>query len=238
MPRPSAKSNPSPLSRETVLAAALELIDRNGVEGFSVRDLARALDVFPTALYWHVPGRTALIAGAVAHAIRDLPAPRADGDWQAELAALFARYRAVVHAHPRIAPVLGVQLVSNESMDLVIVDRILALLESAGFQGEGLRHAYNAVIAAMVGFVTMELAALPADDPEGWAGAHRARIESVDPKTCPTLARNLPELADRAFVLRWSGGVDRPLDQSFDAWCRVILHGLEGLASAGRSGRP
>jgi len=229
MPRASANSDVAPLSRETVLATALELIDRNGVDGFSVRDLARTLGVYPTALYWHVPSRNALIAGAVAQAIGDLPTPKLDGDWRAELVALFACYRRAVRVHPRIAPVLGAQLVSNESMSLALVDQILALLEGAGFEGPVLRNAFNVVIAAMVGFVTMELAPLPADDPQGWADAHRQHLEEVDAETCPTFVRHRPQLVNKAFVLRWTSGGDHPLDESFDAWCRVIVDGLEVL---------
>lgn len=229
MPRATDQAASTRLSRETVLAGTIDLIDRHGVEGFSVRDLARTLGVYPTALYWHVPNRNALIAGAVAQVMGDLPMPRADGDWQAELTALFACYRKAVQRHPRIAPVLGAQLVSNESMRLELVDRILALLEGAGFQGAGLRNAFNVTIAAMVGFVTMELAPLPADDAQGWVEAHRRRLEEVDPDTCPTFARHRKQLVNRAFVVRWSSGSEQPLDEGFAAWCSVIVKGLEAL---------
>lgn len=237
MPRASTKAPTStdvspdatttPLSRDSVLAAALALIDQRGVEAFSVRDLARSLGVYPTALYWHVPGgRNALIAGAVTVAVGRLEAPAPGADWQAELRALFARYRKAVHRHPRIAPVLGAQLVSNASLDPVLLDRILALLESAGFAQQGLFDAYNVVIAAMVGFVTLELAPQPHDDPDGWAASHQERLAQIDAQACPTLARHLPQMANRAFVVRWSSGSEQPLDAGFEAWCQVVVQGL------------
>jgi len=45
------------LSKERIVEAALAQIDRDGLAAFSLRDVARALGVYPTALYWHVPGR-------------------------------------------------------------------------------------------------------------------------------------------------------------------------------------
>src|SRR5512139_2603870 len=127
---PPVSTDPSAptLSRELVLATALELIDENGVEGFSVRDLARTLGVFPTAVYWYVESRNALIAGAVAHAMNDIPPPKPGGDWQAQLRGLFKRYRLAVRRHPNIAAVLGTQLVSNESPNPAFIDAMLALL--------------------------------------------------------------------------------------------------------------
>ncbi len=233
MPRASTKaSSPpdtpaAPLSRDSVLAAALALIDQRGVEAFSVRDLARSLGVYPTALYWHVPGgRNALIAGAVTAAVGDLAPPAPNPDWQAELHALFVRYRQAVQKHPRIAPVLGAQLVSNASLNPLLLDRILALLESAGFEGQGLFDAYNVVIAAMVSFVTMELAPQPEDDPAGWAAAHQERLARIDGEAYPTLARHLPQMANRAFVVRWSSGSTHPLDAGFEAWTQVVVQGL------------
>jgi TetR/AcrR family tetracycline transcriptional repressor len=223
----AADATATPLSRESVLAAALTLIDQRGVEAFSVRDLARSLGVYPTALYWHVPGgRNALIAGAVTAAVGALEPPDAAGDWQAELRALFARYRRAVQRHPRIAPVLGAQLVSNASLDPLLLESILALLESAGFADQGLFDAYNVVIAAMVSFVTLELAPQPEDDPDGWAAGHQARLAQIDATACPTLARHLPQMANRAFVVRWSSGSTHPLDAGFDAWTEVVVQGL------------
>jgi TetR/AcrR family tetracycline transcriptional repressor len=199
------------------------------VEAFSVRDLARTLGVYPTALYWHVPGRNALIAGAVAQALGDLTPPNPAKPWQDELRALFARYRQAVRRHPRIAPVLGAQLVSNDGMNPLLVDHILALLEAAGFSGPMLANAYNVVIAAMVGFVTLELAPRPSDDPDGWAEAHARKLYATDPAQAPTLARHLPALADKAFIVRWSSGREQPLDAGFAAWCEVIVGGLQAL---------
>jgi AcrR family transcriptional regulator len=217
------------LSKERIVAAALTQIDRDGLAAFSLRDVARALGVYPTALYWHVPGRNALLAAVVEHALHDIWPPRGRGRWQAWLRALFHRYRAAVRRHPNVAPLIGAQLVSNAGIGPELVERILATLADAGFSGNKLVDAYNTVIAAKVGFVTMELAAAPDEDRARWNAAMRARISDVDAAKLPVLARNLKRLGNRAFILRWENGITQPLDSSFRLYVEVFIAGLERM---------
>ncbi len=58
MAKPGSRSKPrrGELTRDQVVAAALACLDRHGIEHFSLREVARDLGVYPTAVYWHVPG--------------------------------------------------------------------------------------------------------------------------------------------------------------------------------------
>ena len=78
-----------------------------------------------------------------------------------------------------------------------------------------------------MGFVSQELAALPAESPAKWAETHRKRVSTLDVIAHPTLARHLPRLANKAFIVRWSNGTQVPLDTSFDMFVDVIILGLE-----------
>lgn len=51
------------LSRETIIAEALELLNEVGLDGLSLRPLAARLGVKAPSLYWHVPDKNALLAG-------------------------------------------------------------------------------------------------------------------------------------------------------------------------------
>ena len=64
-PRP-AKEVRGTRTKEAIVRAALDLIDRNGIEDFSVRNVAKMLNVFPTAIYWHIEGRNRLLGDALA----------------------------------------------------------------------------------------------------------------------------------------------------------------------------
>ena len=56
--------------------------------------------------------------------------------------------------------------------------------------------------------------------------------KSYDAARQPALARHLGALENRAFVLRWSSGSERPLASGFEAWSDVIVRGLEARARA------
>src|SRR5258708_852573 len=209
-PERSAKNA---LDREQIVASALALIDRDGLEGFSLRQLARHLGVFPTALYWHLPGgKNELLGDVAATAFHNVTRPFKEGDdWSSWLRELFRRYRNSLHRHPNIAPLLGAQLVSNSGVNPKLVEQILAVLDSAGFSGRRLIDAYNAVVAAMLGFVTLELAPMPAEDPTNWAERFEKSIRSLDPAQFPHLAKHMDLMANRAFIVRWESGDQNPL---------------------------
>ena len=49
------------LDRDTVIGAALDLLDEVGVDGLTTRKLAQRLDVQQPALYWHFRSKRALL---------------------------------------------------------------------------------------------------------------------------------------------------------------------------------
>src|SRR5258707_5894005 len=98
--RSKTGAHPPAMSKERVVDAALALIDAHGVDGFSMRGLAEALGVYPTAIYWYVENRNALLAEVVGHALHDVAPDWRGDDWQAWLKGLFRRYLAAVRRHP------------------------------------------------------------------------------------------------------------------------------------------
>jgi AcrR family transcriptional regulator len=54
------KPNTPVLTREQIVAAAIALVDRDGLAALSMRRLANQLAVSPMSLYYHVPDRAAL----------------------------------------------------------------------------------------------------------------------------------------------------------------------------------
>ncbi|UFN49972.1 TetR/AcrR family transcriptional regulator C-terminal domain-containing protein [Roseomonas sp. OT10] len=240
IPKPSGRRGRPPasagqgLTRERVVAAALALLDERGLEAFSVRDLARSLGVYPAAIYWHVPNRNALLAAMVAEVLSGLAPPAGTAPWQEWLRALFRGYRGAVRRHPNIAPLIGAQLVSNASIDLGLMERLLEVLRDAGFRDQGLVAAFNVVVAAQVGFVTLEFAPAPAEDAPAWEEGMRALLAGVRPDRYPLLAAHLPRMANRSFTLRWQNGTAMPLDAHFEAYVDTVIAGLERRAAEGR----
>lgn len=226
-----SESGGSPgLSREVIIAAALELIDVEGLDAFSLRTLAQRLGVYPTAVYWYVPTRNELLAQVVAHILAKVQAPRRRRAWQQALRDLFKGFRDAVAAHPNAAPLIGTAVVSNTTMDFGFVESVLATLSRAGLAGETLLGSYNAVIAALVGFVAQEFASMPNEDPIAWQLAVQQRLLAIDRDAYPTLAANLGLLTNQAFILRWENGTRASLEISYALFVEVIIKGIEALA--------
>ncbi|MWB78014.1 TetR family transcriptional regulator [Pseudooceanicola sp. 216_PA32_1] len=220
------------LSRERIVATALQLIDEKGLDVFSLRAVAKALGVYPTALYWHVPNRNALVVEVIGHVLSEVVPPR-DLPWEPWLRSFITSYRTVIRRHPNVAPLIGVQLLSNASVDLTMVEGVLKKLSEAGYSGEPLVSAYNSVIGTMVGFVTQEFAMVLDNDVEDWMQRMSGIVARIDPDDHPVLTAHKDLMVNRSFILRWENGATAPLDGGFDFYVEVLIAGLKALAPAG-----
>jgi TetR/AcrR family tetracycline transcriptional repressor len=232
--RPSGRPKERALTEERIVAAALQLIDSSELASFSLRDVARSLNVYPTAIYWYVKSRDELLGKVVAYATRDVIPPSSNTDWKVWLRDMCHRYRRAIQKHPNIAPLIGSQMRSNAGIRADFIDGVLTALAAAGFPDERIVDAYNVIIGALVGFICQELAALPAENQAKWAEAHRKRVSMLDVIQHQALARHLPRMANKAFIVRWSNGTEVPLDTSFDLFIDVIILGLEQTLKARR----
>lgn len=238
-PKPRSAGRPAgggELTKQRIAEVALAQIDEFGLGAFSMREVAARLGVYPATVHWHVSTREALLAEVAAAVMAGVAPPADKLEWQAWIAELFRRCRDAVRRHPNVAQLLGAQLVSNGSLPTELVEGVLAALTEAGFEGEPLLEAYNCVIAAMLGFLTMEFSPLPADNTQAWAEELRERVHTIRPLDHPVLARNLPLLANKAFIVRWDNGTAVPLDSSFERHIQMTIDGLEAFARRVRPG--
>lgn len=223
------------LTRQRVVEAAIALIDDAGLPGFSVRALARRLNVYPAALYWHVGGdKTNLLAeisgSLIASLMRSEDLPE---DWRDTIRILFQRFRASVHQHPRAAPLLGPHIRSNGAPNAPWVEVILKALTQAGFEGQSLVDAFNAVVGALEGYITMELAADGATEGSEWVQAFDAGLNALDASRFPLVKQHLPQMYNRSFVMRWKSGDVAPLDEGYNFLIDALILGLEMQAKRG-----
>lgn len=227
------------LSRSIIAEKALALIDRDGLDNFSVRNLANELGVFPTAIYWHIPSKNALLGEALNVVYKDLAIKRGRRTWQRALKELMVDFRRALARHPNIAPLVSAHLASNAAEEFGVTEYMLSLLVEAGFADAILVQAYNTAICAMVSFTALEFAAVPQGDLTKWQLQVQRRLIEVDPVEFPILAANKPRLANKAFVLRWENGINAPLHESFGFYVDTFIAGLEAqrAASAQLEGR-
>ncbi len=106
MPRRSAAVRP-PLTLDRIVAAAAELIDREGAEELSARKLAATLGCEAMSLYHHVPSMGVLLDHVVDQALSSLPPPPQGSPPVAQLRAMARAYLALAGARPHAFRVIG-----------------------------------------------------------------------------------------------------------------------------------
>jgi len=150
------------ITRDVVLATALEVIDRDGAGGLSMRRLAAALNRDPMILYRHTPNKAALLDGVVEMVLDQLRVDPADPDWAAQLRAIARDYRRLAMAHPNVVPLLvtrplATPLALRPAGTLRPLEDVLRLLTRAGFGGPDALHIYRALFGFLHGHVLNEL---------------------------------------------------------------------------------
>ena len=106
-PRPKSRAQPrQTIDREQAVDAALALIERDGLEAFSMRKLAAKLGVGAPALYWHVVSREQLLSMCLERALRGFELPDGNGPWQEQLIEMAHRWWRHWAAKPRLASLL------------------------------------------------------------------------------------------------------------------------------------
>jgi AcrR family transcriptional regulator len=221
------------LDRDAIVRFALDQINENGLENFSMRGLARELGFYPAAIYWHISDRSTLLTEVSALLMSFVEVPDRHVPWDSWIRTTARNYREVLYRYPRAAPLLTASIVTNSELDFGFADATLDVLAGAGFRGQGLVDAYNVVIGCVVGFLGLELAASP--DDEKWTEAREAEWQHLDHERYPRIAESR-ELLDRgAFVIRRHSGVDLPLDGAFEAAVDTVIRGLRSRLEDSRS---
>jgi AcrR family transcriptional regulator len=200
------------ITREVVLAAALEIIDADGAEALSMRRLARALGRDPMILYRHAPNKAALLDGVAETVLAQLTVDPADPDWAAQLRAVARGYRALALAHPHVVPLLvtrplATPLALRPRGTLRPLEDVLALLIAAGFSGSDALHIYRALFGFLHGHVLNELQEL-VDNPEETDDLLRLGLHRLPIGEFPLLRSLAPVLAAYDGAAELERGLD------------------------------
>jgi AcrR family transcriptional regulator len=200
------------ITREVVLAAALEIIDRDGAEALSMRRLARALDRDPMILYRHAPNKAALLDGVAETVLAQLKVDCGDPDWAAQLRTVARNYRQLALAHPHVVPLLvtrplATPLALRPPGTLRPIEDILTLLTGAGFTGPEALHIYRALFGFLHGHVLDELQEL-VDNPDETDDLLRLGLYRLPIGEFPLLRSLAPVLASYDGAAELERGLD------------------------------
>lgn len=167
------------ISRDDVLTAALDLVDREGREAMSMRRLADQLDMEPMSLYKRVASKDDLLTG-IAELIWNqiaAAAPPTD-DWDDWLRNLAHAVRSALRDHPNAVPLLvGIDVLPTGMLEVIATQLEHAAPGSPSY--DDAVGAICAVTAYALGCAFAECSycnPTPADDP---TAAERQRLRRV-----------------------------------------------------------
>ncbi|GAB3073047.1 TetR/AcrR family transcriptional regulator C-terminal domain-containing protein [Micromonospora schwarzwaldensis] len=195
-PEPQPRAAPVPLTRAKIAAAAIRLADADGLDGLSVRKLAKALGVGPMRLYDYVLNRSELLDLMVDAVYADIAEADRNDDWRATVLAVMHRTREAALAHEWFADLLGTRPHLGPHALAVGEATAAALSRAPAVHGvDDLQRALGALNAFVVGALRREIterrtARSTGTDVAAWQtalGPYLTRV--LDTGRYPTVAR-------------------------------------------------
>jgi AcrR family transcriptional regulator len=205
------------LTRERVVAAGVELADRNGIESISMRRLAQELGVEAMSLYTHVRNKDDLLDGMVDAVISKIPTSTDGADWKTSLRQTVLAARGVVLTHPWAPGPIESRTTPGPAA-MQYINAVIGILREGGFTIAQAHHALHILGSRLLGF-TQELFDDSAD---------------LEPETAASLAGELgaalPYVAEMALAATHGGALGGCDDDfEFEFALDFILDGLDRL---------
>ena len=149
MPRRAGRE---PLTRDRVVTAALEVIDRDGLDALSMRRLGSELGVDPMAVYHHVPNKDALLHEVVRQVFAAMATPPARGTWQARVKRWARTYRSVAEAHPNLVLRIVSDPVAVAVAAVQVNEALFAALDASGLAPSDVLRAADLTVDYVHGY--------------------------------------------------------------------------------------
>nr|SBO91993.1 Transcriptional regulator, TetR family [Nonomuraea gerenzanensis] len=153
------------LTTERIVAAAVEVLDDEGLEALTMRRLGTELGVAAMSLYRHFPNRDALLSGVVHRLFAEAVADHApEPAWPEALTGFGVAYRRMLLAHPRAVPLLATHPVDVE-LGLELLTGLLSRFEAAGIGAQDAITAVQSVGVYVLGHALAQVGTGEAVDP-------------------------------------------------------------------------
>jgi len=215
----SSRAERKPLTRDAIVEAGLKLLERDGLQGLSMRRLAQELGSGAASLYWHVGDKEQLLALMLDRIVGEMEVIEPDPDnWQETVKEMLRAMRRQM-TRRRDAAALSLGRIPAGPNSLPVMERSLAILEAAGLPARVISYAAD-MFALYVGGFAFEEGLQTEGDPEA-IGAYWA---SLPADRFPTLAGMASELVQGDADERFEFGID------------LLVRGLEAIAGAAPGG--
>ncbi len=219
--RPGAGSR-TPLWRGRVLAAALAHADEVGLEAFSMRTLAQALQVAPMSLYRHVDNKDDLVDGMVDLVFSEIELPSPDVGWRPAMRQRATKLREAMERHPWAIGLMEARANPGPA-SLRHHDAVIGCLRAGGFDMAMTAHAYSLLDSYIYGFALTKQN-LPFETSDEVALVAQQMLAPFPVENYPNLVEFI---SDHAMQPGYDHGGE------FDYGLDLILDGLERVLGSG-----
>jgi AcrR family transcriptional regulator len=209
------------LTRERVLQAAVDLADRDGLDGLSMRRLGQELGVEAMALYRHVRDKDDLLDGIIEVVVGQIDRPKPVKDWTTSIRRQVMAARRVMLRHPWARRVLEERGTTGPAV-LAYIESILAILRDGGFSLDLAHHTMHVLGSRFFGF-TQDVFEDSSDGPS----------TDADAIAMGAMAATFPRITELATSVRHEGVLGACDDDvEFAFGLDLILDGLERRRAA------
>jgi len=214
------------LSRERVVAAALRIMDDEGLEAVTMRRVAHELDVEAMSLYHYVGDKDELLDGICEQAMAGFEFPAPTGDWAEDVRAGARAWRRLMQRHPEVIQLFARRRGPATSVESMRPSEFaLRLLRGSGLPDRDVAQAFHAFGGYIQGFVVMERGSIAGGTDAEHVKAHQALAESLDPDEFQALRAVSPHFADLSP------------DEQFEFGLDLLIRGLLAKVRQRRRGR-
>jgi len=144
-------------TRESVVSAALDVVDEVGFDALTIRAVAAAVNAPPMSLYTHFANKEELLDLMYLEVSHRLYPDSGEARWQTELVALARHVRVTLLAHPRWTPILSRPAPPVPPTGVSARERLLKLMVAAGMSPAGALSGVTSAVLGTIGFVLLEL---------------------------------------------------------------------------------
>lgn len=213
------RSTRSPLTKEGVLQAAVDLADRDGLGALTMRRLGAELGVEAMSLYKHVANKDEILDGIVELVVGEIEIPSEGADWKEAMRRRAVSAREVLSRHSWAIGLLEARG-STGPTALRYLDAILGTLRSAGFSIENAAHAFWLLDSYVYGHVVQETS-MPISTSEETTQSTESILEQITMDEYP----HLVEIGEHALRSAFS------FDSEFEFGLDLILDALDRTAT-------
>jgi AcrR family transcriptional regulator len=233
LPDRSAKRRREPISREAIVAAAIRLLDAEGLDALSMRRIADELGTGAASLYWHVGSKDGLLDLVFDQVIGEVEVPDPDPDhWQEQLKQLARAQRAVSLRHPYVVRI-SIGRIPMGPNALRYSERALGILRAGGLPPRLAVQASHLLIATINGFTLDETGV---GDPVGDPGMQADQRQAAD-MARDYLAALPPQRFPNLVTLADEFSYADP-DERFELLIDIFVDGLARRAAAASQASP